>query len=176
MDVAALGDCGKLFQPLREPSREDLKNPKARHLAHLLKAGYFRLSPDDLPELAAACDAKYATLLQKEQARPAKLTDENENQSERESQRVERLRAELGIGRWLPDVLENVIAYVGSELRVNAWLERAERLIEVFPSPEAARSLIAGNDQADAAAVAQDEGGGEPGAKVRLKKTRRHRP
>ena len=170
MHVPALRACGKLFQLLREPSREDLKNPKASDLAHLLKTGYFRISPDDLAELAAAFDAKYATLLQKEEARPAELIDENENQSERESRRVERLRAELGVARWAPDVLENVIAYVGSELRVNAWLERAERLIDVFPSPEAARSLIAGDDNEDAAVLAQDEAGEDAAPRDRRKK------
>ncbi|HYR74412.1 MAG TPA: PD-(D/E)XK nuclease family protein [Pyrinomonadaceae bacterium] len=170
MHVPALRACGKLFQLLREPSREDLKNPKASDLAHLLKTGYFRIAPDDLPELAAAFEAKYATLLQKEEARPAKLTNKNEDQSERKSRRVERLRAELGIARWAPDVLENVIAYVGSELRVNAWLERAERLIDVFPSPEAARSLIAGDDNEDAAALAQDEAGEDAAPKDRRKK------
>ena len=170
MHVPALRACGKLFQLLREPSSEDLKNPKASDLAHLLKTGYLRISPDDLLELAAAFDGKYATLLQKEEARPAKLIEENENQSERESRRVERLRAELGIARWAPDVLENVIAYVGSELRVNAWLDRAERLIDVFPSPEAARSLIAGDDNEDAAALAQDEAGEDAAPKDRRKK------
>ena len=170
MHVPALRACGKLFQLLREPAREDLKNPKASDLAHLLKTGYFRISPDDLPELTEAFDAKYATLLQKDEARPAKQTDENDDQSERESRRGERLRADLGIGRWAPDVLENVIAYVGSELRVNAWLERAERLIDVFPSPEAARSLIAGDDNEDAAALAQDEAGEDAAPKDRRKK------
>jgi len=169
MHVPALRACGKLFQLLREPAREDLKNPKASDLAHLLKTGYFRISPDDLPELTEAFDAKYATLLQKE-ARPAKQTDENDDQSERESRRGERLRVDLGIGRWAPDVLENVIAYVGSELRVNAWLERAERLIDVFPFPEAARSLIAGDDNEDAAALAQDEAGEDAAPKDRRKK------
>jgi len=168
--VPALRACGKLFQLLREPSREDLKNPKASDLAHLLKTGYFRISPDDLLELAVAFDAKYATLLQKEEARPAKKTDENDDQSERGSRRVERLRAELGIARWAPDVLENVIAYVGSELRVNPWLDRAESLIDVFPSPEAARSLIAGDDNEDAAALAQDEAGEDAAPKDRRKK------
>ncbi len=168
--VPALRACGKLFQLLREPSREDLKNPKASDLAHLLKTGYFRISPDDLLELAVAFDAKYATLLQKEEARPAKKTDENDDQSERGSRHVARLRAELGIARWAPDVLENVIAYVGSELRVNPWLDRAERLIDVFPSPEAARSLIAGDDNEDAAALAQDEAGEDAAPKDRRKK------
>jgi ATP-dependent helicase/DNAse subunit B len=170
MHVPALRACGKLFQLLREPSREDLKNPKASDLAHLLKTGYFRISPDDLSKLAENFDAQYGTLLEKDEARTAKPANENEDQSDRESRRVERLRAELGVARWAPDVLENVIAYVGSELRVNAWLERAERLINVFPSPEAARSLIAGDDNEDAAALAQDEAAEDAAPKDRRKK------
>ena len=170
MHVPALRACGKLFQLLREPAPEDLKNPKASDLAHLLKTGYFRISPDDLPELAENFDARYRTLLEKDEARSAKPAPENEDQSERESRRVERLRTELGVGRWAPDILENVIAYVGSELRVNAWLERAERLIDVFPSPEAARSLIAGDENEDAAALAQDEAGEDAAPKDRRKK------
>ena len=69
-------------------------------------------------------------------------------------------RGALGIGRWSADILENVIAYVGSELRVKAWSERAQRLIEVLPSPEAARSFIAGsesNEGDDPAATAETE-------------------
>ena len=166
MHVPALRACGKLFQLLREPSREDLKNPKASDLAHLLKTGYFRISTDDLPELTEAFEAKYAELLEKDEAQTAKQPD----QSELELRRRERLRAELGVGRWLPDILENVIAYVGSELRVNAWLDRAARLIHVFPSPEAALSLIAGDDQEDAAALAQDEAGEDAPAKDKRKK------
>ncbi|HKP35232.1 MAG TPA: PD-(D/E)XK nuclease family protein, partial [Pyrinomonadaceae bacterium] len=37
------------------------------------------------------------------------------------------------------------IAYVGSELRVKSWLDRAQRLIDVLPSPEAAANFIGGD-------------------------------
>jgi ATP-dependent helicase/DNAse subunit B len=170
MHVPALRACGKLFQLLREPSRDDLNNPKASDLAHLVKTGYFRISADDLAELTAAFNARHAALLEKDEAQTTKPASEGEDQSERELRRLERLRVELGVGRWLPDMLENVIAYVGSELRVNAWLERAAGLIEVFPSPEAARSLIAGNDNEDAAALAQDEAVEDAAPKDRRKK------
>jgi len=149
MHVPAVRACGKLFQLLSEPSPEDLRNPKTSDLAHLLKTGYFRVSSQELPGLIEAFNQKHSWLLEKDEAKVTK--------DESEQGRSERRRAELGIGRWAPDVLENAIAYVGSELRVNAWLERAARLIDVFPSPEAARSLIAGDDQEDAAALAQDE-------------------
>src|SRR2546426_375851 len=71
-----------------------------------------------------------------------------------------KLRAHAGIGKWSPDLLENVIAYVGSELRVKAWIDRAQNLNKVLPSPEAARSFISGDEGSegdDAAAIAEQE-------------------
>jgi ATP-dependent helicase/nuclease subunit B len=154
VETPAMRACGKLFQLLKDPSREEIRNPKTSEIAHLIKTGYFRPSASALPELALAFDNQYAALLAKDESRTSRGPSEPDEQ-----RRVERLRAELGIGRWLPDVLENVIAYVGSELRVNAWTERARRLIDMFPSPEAARSLIAGSasESEDAAVAAEDE-------------------
>ena len=156
VDVPAVRACGKLFQLLKDTNREHIRNPKASEFAHLVKTEYFRVSTADLPELTRVFDEKYAALLEKNETRsPAR----RETPDQDGPRRIERLRAELGIGRWLPDVLENVIAYVGSELRVTAWIERARRLIDMFPSPEAARTLIAGGDgeSEDAAAAAEDE-------------------
>src|SRR5262249_17433560 len=101
----------------------------------------FRVSAESLAELTSLFDAKYQLLL--------------EDRGQRESH--DKLRAALGIGRFKPDDLENVLAYVGSELRVEAWIDRALKLIRVFPSPEAARVLIAGNEPEDTAAAAEDE-------------------
>src|SRR5207253_10211295 len=89
------------------------------------------------------------------------LADERTNEQRTNSSPSEsRHRVDAGIGRWSPDVLENVIAYVGSELRVDAWLNRAQHLIEVLPSPEAARSFIAGSESSegdDPSATAEPE-------------------
>jgi ATP-dependent helicase/DNAse subunit B len=153
VETPAMRACGKLFQLLKQPSREEIRNPKTTDIAHLIKTGYFRPAASALPKLTLAFDNQYGALLAKTDSRtrgPSELD---------EPRRVERLRAELGIGRWLPDVLENVIAYVGSELRVDAWTERARRLIDMFPSPEAARSLIVGSatETEDAAVAAEDE-------------------
>jgi ATP-dependent helicase/DNAse subunit B len=157
VDVPAIRASGKLFALLKETTPEHIKNPKASELAHLVKTEYFRVAADDLPELTKAFDSKYATLLFEEGSSDSSLPDWK--------------RAELGIGRWLPDVLENVIAYVGSELRVAAWVERAQRLIDVFPSPEAARTLIVGGDGEDPAVVAEDEAPpDDPAPKERRKK------
>jgi ATP-dependent helicase/DNAse subunit B len=155
VDTPAIRACGKFFQLLRETNREHIRNPKASDLAHLVKTGYFRVAVDALPELTKTFDEQYASLLRDEMRR--RIGQQTSDPDE--ERRTERLRTDLGIGRWLPDVLENVIAYVGSELRVTEWTDRARRLIDKFPSPEAARSLIAGgeNEAVDAAAAAEDE-------------------
>src|SRR5258706_13082381 len=154
VETPAMRACSKLFQLLKDTTREHVRNPKTSEIAHLIKTGYFRASANALPELTRAFDNQYSSLLAKNETRRR-----NETTDQDEERRVERLRSELGIGRWLPDILENVIAYVGGELRVNAWIERARRLIDKFPSSEAARSLIAGaaSEGEDAAAAAEDE-------------------
>jgi ATP-dependent helicase/DNAse subunit B len=138
--ISCVRACAKLFQILREPLREHVVNPKATELAHLVKTDYFRIGEEDLQALTKEFDQKYAHLFSNE------VGDE----------RSAKLRHALGVGGWSPDVIENVIAYVGSELRVRSWLERAQRLINVLPSPEAAASFIGGGenerDDADAAA------------------------
>jgi ATP-dependent helicase/DNAse subunit B len=132
--VPAVRACGKLFALLKEPAREDFRNPKAGDIAHLLKTDYFRVSPEDLLVLTADFDKKYATMLA-----------DGANKGSTES----KLRNALSIGHWSPDILENVIAYVGSELRIDAWVARAQRLLEALPSAEAARELIAGKEGAE---------------------------
>src|SRR5207237_3173258 len=114
--IPAVRACGKLFQLLKETSREDFKNPRASDLAHLIKTGYFSLSKEDLKALVETFDKQFLILLEDNSGaeRPQSF-DAAEGQ--------ERLRARLGIGQWAPDIIENVIAYVGSELRMNAWLD-----------------------------------------------------
>jgi ATP-dependent helicase/DNAse subunit B len=129
--VPAVRACGKLFALLTEPAREDFRNPKAGDIAHLLKTDYFRVAPEDLTALTEDFDQKYAPMLA---AGISKGATES------------KLKNALGIGHWSPDILENVIAYVGSELRIDAWVARAQRLLEALPSTEAARELIAGKD------------------------------
>ena len=129
-DIPCIRATAKLLQILKDPEREHVINPKASDLAHLIKTDYFRLSEAQLQELTKVFDAQYATLLD--------ASDRDERNASR--------RFGLGIGRWAPDVIENVIAYVGSELRVRAWLDRAERLIRVLPSTDAARSFIGATD------------------------------
>jgi len=151
-DIPSLRACAKLFQLLKEPSPEKFKNPKCSEIAHLIKTGYFRPSNKDLNALAETFAGRFQQLLEAERADFALR-----RRSETESDEAERLRARFGIGRWNPDILENVIAYVGSELPMSAWRDRAHRLIKVLPSQEAARSFIGGGEEADDPADAAEQ-------------------
>ncbi len=135
--VPAVRACGKLFALLKEPARADFRNPKAGDIAHLVKTGYFRVSAEDLDSLAEVFDKEDASLL---------LSELRPDSASHPSAAAARVRARIGIGRWFPDEIENVIAYVGSELRIDAWVARAQRLLESLPSSEAARQLLAEED------------------------------
>jgi ATP-dependent helicase/DNAse subunit B len=153
-DVPAVRACGKLFQLLKD-APEQVKNPKTSDIAHLIKTDYFRASDQSLEELTKLFDTKHAYLL---------LDSQQPNEP------GDKLRKALGIGLWRSDDLENVIAYVGSELRVDGWIDRALKLIRVFPSPGAAQTLIAGDEPEDAAVTAQDEAPPEDGAAMDRRK------
>jgi len=155
-DIPAIRACGKLFQLLRT-AHEETANPKASEIAHLIKTGYFRASDESLDQLARQFDQKYSSLL---------------DESGKQSTANDKLRAALGIGRWKPDDLENVIAYVGSELHVNAWIDRARKLIRMFPSADDAQSLISGTEADDPAATAEDEAVQESDEVVMDRRTR----
>lgn len=129
-EIPCVRACLKLFQVLKDSEREHVTNPKASDLAHLIKTDYFRFSVDNLKQLSENFDSKYAALLGPDESK---------------------LRGPLGIGEWSPDKIENVIAYVGSELRARSWLERAQRLIRVLPSTEAAASFMGVSEADDAA-------------------------
>ena len=160
-DIPCIRATAKLLQILKDPEREHVVNPKASDVAHLIKTDYFRLSEAQLQELTKAFDDRYATLLD--------ASDQDERSAGR--------RFGLGIGRWAPDVIENVIAYVGSELRVRAWLERGERLIRVLPSRDAARSFIGATDSdGDDAAVSLEIEAPAPDELAPKEKTKRPSP
>ncbi|HEX5703925.1 MAG TPA: PD-(D/E)XK nuclease family protein [Pyrinomonadaceae bacterium] len=160
-DIPCIRATAKLLQILKDPEREHVTNPKASDLAHLLKTDYFRLSDEQLLELTTVFDDRYATLLD--------ASDQDERNASR--------RFALGIGRWAPDVIENVIAYVGSEQRVRAWLDRAARLIRVLPSPDAARSFIGATDpNGEDAAVTLEVEAPAPDEPAPKEKTKRPSP
>ena len=54
----------------------------------------------------------------------------------------EQLKTRYRIGVWDADALENTFAYVGSELRVTDWLNRAAKLIKELPAAAATKELL----------------------------------
>ncbi|MFN2515634.1 MAG: PD-(D/E)XK nuclease family protein [Pyrinomonadaceae bacterium] len=141
--IPAIRAARKVFELLAELSDETMGSIKVSTLADLIKSEYFRLSHDDLLALSAQFDQQYATLLRAESNGDAATMD---------SSREERVRSELSIGQWDADSLENVIAYVGTELRVTDWLARARRLLEKWPQVNITKKLATpdpGNVQDD---------------------------
>jgi len=118
----------KLLSVLEELAREESAVLKMPQLADQIKSGYFRLPRKDIELLASQFANNYSHLFSEGQTRVA--------------EREEWLAPELSIGRWDADMLENVIAYVGSELRLVDWLARCRKLITELPAAEATRELL----------------------------------
>jgi ATP-dependent helicase/DNAse subunit B len=128
-DIPALRAALKLFAILEQLSRDEAAAPKTSDLADLIKSEYFRLNDKDLATLLARFDSEFAALLHDKDKLPEAGEDE-------------RLKKRYRIGVWDADALENAFAYVGSDLRVKSWLERAARLIKELPGAEATRELL----------------------------------
>ena len=111
VEIPAVRAALKLIEMLIELRREQQSTAKVSDLADLIKSGYFRLSKDEVAMLAERFERDW--VFQSEEA------------ARRESP-----------PHWDADELENVIAYVGSELRVAAWLARARKLTGRKPSAE----------------------------------------
>ena len=139
VDIPSVRACLKLFQMLGSESSADLKSGD---LADLVKSDYFRLSDDEVVSLLEQFELRFAGLLQWE-------GDESDSAPRDDPSRDERRRLALGIGRWDADGLENVIAYVGSELRIGDWLTRAGKLIAELPDAGETRELLVGSEAAD---------------------------
>ncbi|HEY8188590.1 MAG TPA: PD-(D/E)XK nuclease family protein, partial [Pyrinomonadaceae bacterium] len=118
----------KLLGILDELARDESRILKMPPLADQIKSGYFRLPQEDLDALAKDFEKKFADLLFEGEAVDA--------------DRLERRRRVFGIGRWDADTLENVIAYVGGELRLTDWVDRCRKLIEQLPGAEATKELL----------------------------------
>jgi ATP-dependent helicase/DNAse subunit B len=127
-EIPAVRAALKLLALLEECALER-KQPQATAIADLIKAGYFRLADEVLAALAEKFNEQHAHLL-------------GEANRQLDAERQARLRQELGIGHWDADALENVIAFVGSELRIDAWLERGRKLIAQLPAAGATRDLL----------------------------------
>ncbi|MEP6818589.1 MAG: PD-(D/E)XK nuclease family protein [bacterium] len=128
-DIPGLRASLKLLKILEDMCRDEGAPPRISELADLIKSEYFRLNDKDLVALEPRFDSQYGLLLHdKEQTIDAK--------------EKERLKKRYRIGFWDADALENAFAYVGSELRVGGWLDRAARLIKELPGAEATRELL----------------------------------
>ncbi len=147
-EVPAVRSCLKLFRILKELDRGAANHPKATDVADLVKSGYFRLSTGDLKDLAERFDRDCEHLLESESAPQPEVQQPKLWPSEAQD-RAERLRFRLGVGRWDADNLENVIAFVGSKLRVDDWLDRAERLVERLPQADKTRALLFAGEPGD---------------------------
>jgi ATP-dependent helicase/DNAse subunit B len=118
-DVPAARAAVKLFELLIEISREGNSTLKVSALADVVKSGYFRLSDAELDSLRT------------------RFTREDEHLLSVAGYR--RGPDATNIGHWDADELENVIAFVGAELRLDRWMTRARQLTARAPVPDVER-------------------------------------
>jgi ATP-dependent helicase/nuclease subunit B len=136
----------KLVGVLDDLARTETRALKMPQVADQIKSGYFRLLPEEIDEIWLEFLDNYSHLFSESGASG--------------SEPDERRKAELRIGRWDADALENIIAYVGAELRLMDWLERCRKLVEQLPAATATKELlnIESTDSADEDEDAQVEG------------------
>ncbi|MEK6301539.1 MAG: PD-(D/E)XK nuclease family protein [Acidobacteriota bacterium] len=143
-DVPAVRAALKLFELLTKQAREG-GAVKAGELADLVKSGYFRLSESELAGLRERFAEEHSHLLQVTEYRKAP--------------------GELNVGEWDADQLENAIAYVGAELRIESWLNRARQLTFRLPEPEPEKPET--EDELDTDEESAAEFGQQPAAATR---------
>lgn len=138
----------KLIEILIDRHQAAHSAAKLTELAGLIKSGYFRLSEDDVSMLATRFERDWAF-------EPAILAS----------------RGQWGDLRlvWDADQIENVIAHVGGELRVDKWLTRArllagrreemegEDLIDAEDEPEPEDESLVGSEEQLAGDRRRDE-------------------
>jgi len=120
-DVPAARAALKLFELLMKLVREGDATLKASELASLVKSGYFRLPEVELAALRARFNQEDAHLW--------------------DAGGFRRGPSETNVGQWDPDELENVIAFVGAELRIENWLGRARKLTAQLRDPRVEEHL-----------------------------------
>ncbi|HSE23501.1 MAG TPA: PD-(D/E)XK nuclease family protein [Pyrinomonadaceae bacterium] len=125
-DVPSIRAVVKLLSLLETPAEENIR---ISDIADLVKSEYFRLSDEDLQELALTFDEQFSQLL-------------NDGEPVLNDEAAARLKLRYRVGFWDADSLENTFAYVGSDLPVNAWIGRATQLIKELPAAEATKELL----------------------------------
>jgi ATP-dependent helicase/DNAse subunit B len=147
-EAPAVRAAMKLFELLIELGREG-GALKVSHVADLVKSGYFGLSESEL----AALRERF----------------EREDQQLLEVTGYRRGPAELKVGHWDADELENAVAYVGGDLRVRTWIRRAQKLTARPPEPPEEKSLDA---EADGESDSDDETLPAPGESFAVRQVR----
>jgi len=151
-DIPGLRAVLKLFAILEESARESIdssKSPRLAELADLIKSEYFRPGREELTELSTLFDRDYRDVFGD--------ADSPKFPGESDEEKRTRLKRRHRIGEWDADALENAFAYVGSDLRVKGWLERAQKLIKELPAAAATRDLLNINTEENG-----DAGGRDP--------------
>lgn len=120
-DVPAARAALKFFELLMRLAREGVTTLKASEVAGLVKSGYFRLSEVELDTLRARFNQEDSHLL--------------------DAAGFRRGSFDTNVGQWDPDELENVIAFVGAELRIDNWLRRANKLTAQLRDPKSEAHL-----------------------------------
>lgn len=161
-DAPVVRAAVKLFEFMIELHRDETRLPRMSSLSSLIKSDYFEPRSEDVQTLLAKYQENYLDTL---------ALGEPGARSRVESS---------GIGRWNADALENVIAYVGGELRINNWLDRARRLaarLVETPAQELTASEVAADSDAEPEEGEQIEQTGETGQQEGTAQSgRRRRP
>jgi ATP-dependent helicase/DNAse subunit B len=128
-DVPATRAATKLLELLEKPTSAETPTFRTADLADLIKSEYFHLNEHELTRLSEQFDSTYLPLLSDDEQplTPAAL---------------EKAKTLYRIGLWDADALENAFAYVGSDLPVQAWLARAQKLIKELPTATATKELL----------------------------------
>ena len=130
LEVPAARAAVKLFELLIEINRDDSAVMKVSGLAGLIKSGYFRLAEAEIDALRDRFTREDGHLLSIPNYR--------------------RGPDETRVGQWDADELENVIAFVGAELRLDRWLTRARQLTGRKPDQDDFDRDLKGDDEDEA--------------------------
>jgi ATP-dependent helicase/DNAse subunit B len=163
VDVPATRAALKLLELLEQPVGTETLAFRVADVADLIKSEYFRLSGEELTKLSAQFDSTYLAL----------LSDDDQPLT---SEAIERAKRRHSIGLWNADKLENAFAYVGSDLPVNAWLKRADKLIKELPAATFTKELLnidAGSQDRDADIADQVENAETAKLEEKVEKKRR---
>jgi ATP-dependent helicase/DNAse subunit B len=142
-DVQAMRAVLKLLDILEERSSGDDGALRISPIADLIKSEYLRLGDADLELLSTQFDETHLDLLECPDVSGSPLSSVATSVSQSgDSSPQSKAKLWHRIGFWDADALENAFAYVGSELPVRKWLDRAAQLIRELPHAEATKEIL----------------------------------